>query len=531
MFGPRALELDYPSNGAIVILRPDHPIEQCATRAIYKGGVEGGVEGGVGSGGAGRGAGRGKGERRGGGVRSQRETVTRLLPMPRRYCCTGLHAASRFASRSHFHGGGTGHSWGVKFVFGVLPIDTSSHWQPSPAHAPALPRDPNFNLSARESQAYLATFLLSAQRAPWRGNSSGGSASMLMGFVHQMSAPCAAAPLGNASAAPAPPRCCGHAAFPFEPRVFEACLVDALSQDRLPGYAEGLRWGSGVFFDSATGKPVALVLSFPTDTPFSFQHEEFHGLLQRMDAWSEAELGRAPPQMRGFFSFHASELYALQEGLGMTARSSTFLAALVAGGVLLLLTRNVLIALCATGTIVLIVATVTGILVASGWTLGIIESISLSCGIGMACDFVAHMGYAYAEGMRDKNGGRAELIALALRRMAPAVTAAALSTAAMGGLMWGAATVLTYQLGLVILLLMSLSWVFTFFFLLPLLALAGPLDGVGDIACRSSDCHLWPVRRALTTPSRGRGRLAAGSSQAQVEVPTECATPDSASHQ
>ena len=94
--------------------------------------------------------------------------------------------------------------------------------------------------------------------------------------------------------------------------------------------------------------------------------------------------------MRGFHTFYGVELYALQEGLASTARSSTLLAAALAGVVLLVLTRNALVAAYATCTIVLIVLLVNGVLIASGWTLGIIESISLSCAIGMACDFAGH---------------------------------------------------------------------------------------------------------------------------------------------
>ena len=83
--------------------------------------------------------------------------------------------------------------------------------------------------------------------------------------------------------------------------------------------------------------------------------------------WSATELDSAPPTARGFYSFYGMELYALQQALGATARSSTTLASFVAGAVLLLLTRNAIVALYATATIVLIVIAVTGILVSMGW--------------------------------------------------------------------------------------------------------------------------------------------------------------------
>ena len=47
------------------------------------------------------------------------------------------------------------------------------------------------------------------------------------------------------------------------------------------------------------------------------------------------------------------------------------------------MTRNAVLTLYATSTIALIVLVVTGVLVRLGWRLGIIESVSFSCGIYM----------------------------------------------------------------------------------------------------------------------------------------------------
>ena len=59
--------------------------------------------------------------------------------------------------------------------------------------------------------------------------------------------------------------------------------------------------------------------------------------------------------------------------------------------VLIVVTQNIIVAIYTTLTVLLIMMCVAGILVLMGWEQGIMESIIISCGIGMACDFAAHL--------------------------------------------------------------------------------------------------------------------------------------------
>ena len=98
----------------------------------------------------------------------------------------------------------------------------------------------------------------------------------------------------------------------------------------------------------------------------------------------------------------------------------------IAGVVILLLTSNVLVAAYCALAIGLLIGAVTGIVVLEGWRLGIIESVVFSTAIGMACDFVAHLGFAYRQANRSKAAEtREELVSHAIGRITPAVTAAA----------------------------------------------------------------------------------------------------------
>jgi len=142
----------------------------------------------------------------------------------------------------------------------------------------------------------------------------------------------------------------------------------------------------------------------------------------------------------------------------------------------------VLIAMYTTFTVFLIIITVCGVLKLIGWEQGIMESLIISCGIGMACDFSAHIGFAYRQANEHREGEtRADLARLAIRRMLPALTAAALSTTVMALFMLQAGTVFTIRFGLFITLLMVFGWLYAVFFLVPLLATVGPLGSCGDI--------------------------------------------------
>ena len=86
----------------------------------------------------------------------------------------------------------------------------------------------------------------------------------------------------------------------------------------------------------------------------------------------------------------------------------------------------------------------------------LIESLILSAGIGMAVDFAAHLGFAYRQAnSRGEADTREGLVRLAVRRMAPALTAAAASTATMGAFMSAGGTAFTEKFGFFILVLMS----------------------------------------------------------------------------
>jgi len=291
-------------------------------------------------------------------------------------------------------------------------------------------------------------------------------------------------------------QCCGlsHANFPFEPALFRTCLGEYIS------FSAGRRSDGGVGsagrgYDRLTmqpgmnvwfvgDEPRAMTLVFPTRYMYQETYQPTHDFWTDVQDWTNAALASAPAELHdGFVSVPFSQLnyYSLQVGMSDSSAQSTYIALIIALVVLAIFTRNVLIAIYTTLTVSLIMLTVSGTLSLLGWEEGIMESIIISCGIGMACDFSAHIGFAYRQANIHREAtDRTTLAKLAAKRMGPSLTAAAMSTSVMAAFMCFSSTLFTIRFGIFILLLMSFGWVFALFFLLPLLATIGPLGNCGE---------------------------------------------------
>ena len=445
-----------------------------------------------------------------------------------RYCCVPPNAISQFtlgapgAERPRY----------VALLFGVEPLDDSNVWDPD--RYPKATLKAGTNLTTRAAQVYLRELTEKAHRAPWFKIPSDYEAppeltsqpvwpfntTFEMAFA-LWGRPCSDTQFVldhlNIQNLSLSGRCCGlrRENFPFEPKVFEACLGDlatvfAASETLRTGSfphvaAAGLDYfhvtimpGMGLWFQGEVPKVLTFVL--PTSFFYSESYETTHAFWTTMQAWADPELARAPPELRGgFVSVPYSQLtfYSLQTAMASSSAQSAWIALALACAVLVLFTRNVLVALYATLSILLTMLTVMGILTLCGWKQGIMESMIISCGIGMACDFTAHIGWAYRQANVQRVArDRVVLARHAFKRMAPALTAAALSTGIMGAMMTASGTIFTIRFGVFIVLLQGLGLAFAVFFLLPLLAVAGPLEDCGELRMLFSRCG--PGRRART---------------------------------
>jgi len=435
-----------------------------------------------------------------------------------KYCCSKKQVKFEF----HLGSGDDDGGYPIHFVFGTKMVDNGNKWDPS--DYPTAEFTGGFDPTSQESQKFLLNLCQKVRNASWYEPSSekqtqneawrslpvsasspyGNQSCEIEVMNHWAQQPCGVAPeMGE---------CCGQSGgFPVEPTMFKKCqqgwsyfysktvftrgapernywypngdLVYGVQWPARAGYGSGDHL-SGNWFDPSSGTPKILSLSFMTNISYSQKYDVGKSFYDTMDAWSETALAGAPAGLSGGYWTTGSRLeyYSLQTAMKSSADTSTIIAIVIALSVLLLMTANVMIALFATLTIVLIMGTVSGIVILLGWEQGIIESIIISCGIGMACDFSAHLGFAYRQANLQGKGGRGQLVEDAIERMVPALTSAAFSTGAMGFLMIFAGTVFTQKFGIFICLLMVFGWFFGVFFLLPLLCLLGPTGKTGEIA-------------------------------------------------
>jgi len=151
--------------------------------------------------------------------------------------------------------------------------------------------------------------------------------------------------------------------------------------------------------------------------------------------------------------------------------------------VLLLATGNVLVALYAITTIGAIVMSVLGWCWAvEGWYLGISESIAGIIVIGLAVDYVIHLGHMYLEVGHLGYETRAERWEMALKNMGVTVLAGAVTTLVAGLSMRFCQMTFFLQMSTLISVTIVYSLLFTLFFFMCLLRVAGPEGDCGDVS-------------------------------------------------
>ena len=114
-----------------------------------------------------------------------------------------------------------------------------------------------------------------------------------------------------------------------------------------------------------------------------------------------------------------------QLALQRATYQSGFLALLLAFGVVLGATRNLLVSILSTLAIAVILAWTMGTVVWMGWKLGVMESTNIAILIGISVDFVVHFAHAYLHSHED---GQAARCRHSLTTMGISVVAAALTT-------------------------------------------------------------------------------------------------------
>jgi len=147
------------------------------------------------------------------------------------------------------------------------------------------------------------------------------------------------------------------------------------------------------------------------------------------EKWIKAEQRNAPAGVNKFyFSSFEYWWYDTNGNLFATAFVAAGITLCISGVVVLMYFRSLTLTIYSMGTIAYVLLSTTTILVSLGWTIGFIESICLAILIGISCDFVIHLGHAYA--IPSGTVSSCERTKHALLVMGPSILAASFTTIA-----------------------------------------------------------------------------------------------------
>ncbi|XP_073987713.1 RND transporter family member dispatched isoform X1 [Rhodnius prolixus] len=359
----------------------------------------------------------------------------------------------------------------LRFVWGVLPVDNGDHNDPSSRGS--LQWDKSFDIAARDSQVWLMSFCSKLRSQPFFKPTGGPLLSncFLENFIEWMKRKCDD-PIDKLSRAP----CCESARFPYSRKVFSTCL--ALAANSLyntpaqliasdvagPKFAKKTR--------SGLPKVKALVVEYYSNYSLTTSFKEMDYFFKQVESWTQAEMASAPLGMRnGWFVSHLS-LYDVQRSLARETVAAIIISTISSLVVVCLTTRDLILSIAASITVASIILVTVAILVLFGWKLNIIEAVAISLAIGLAVDFSIH--YVINYRLAPENSNRIEAVRYSLSMMSGPTIMAAFTTAATGILMSPSSVLAYRQIGIFLIVVMCVSWVYASFFLMSLLTLFGP---------------------------------------------------------
>lgn len=287
--------------------------------------------------------------------------------------------------------------------------------------------------------------------------------------------------------------CCEHHKFPYQPNVFESCLPEVISSlYRSPRYifipgAAGPKFERRPHSTIQSNETIntlprirALIIEYESTQPFTTSYKEIANFTASVENWFDRIRQNAPNDMkRGWFT---SELnfYDLQETLStgtITAASIAMISSLI---VLLLFTMNLPVSIYAALTVTFAIFTSIAILVLLGWRLNILESIAASTAVGLGIDFTLHYSINYRlSAMNDRKSATE----YALSRMIGPTAMAALTTGFAGSFMIFSDLIAYVKIGIFLIIVMTVSWVYATFFFTSLLHSIGPQNNFGQLLC------------------------------------------------
>ncbi|KAG8223149.1 hypothetical protein J437_LFUL000572, partial [Ladona fulva] len=428
----------------------------------------------------------------------------------------------------------------MHFVFGVLPIDQGDPLDPSSRvprglEASNLHLDSNFDLSSRQGQRWLLRFCQSIRAQKFYGSNSGPLLSncFIETFKKWMSRRCIdPVVLGMNIFAFCRSPCCESSNFPFSRKVFRKCLLRALAQlhktPHLLFYHKGEAAGPR-FLKTKPHKMIAAVIEYESKIPFTTSFTVMDEFYNSVESWMEEQMKSAPKGLRNgwfvsnlhFYDLQFREYYKcityfsfqIQRTLSTGVLTGVCISLGVSALTLLVFTCNIIRSMLTAISIASATSVTLAVLSLLGWSLGPVESLTLSLAVGLSADFALHYAICHQKSKETsqrflkkcKSSAHCASFISSCRRsikicaqckrsketadsgcsdveegcdidgddggpfVGVPATLAAITTAAAGVLMLPSSVVAYTQVGVFLIVLMVTSWFYSTFFLLSLL--------------------------------------------------------------
>ncbi|XP_014204932.1 protein dispatched [Copidosoma floridanum] len=424
-----------------------------------------------------------------------------------------------YVKRFHFekteHGDGS-EVLPLRFVWGVLPIDNGNYLNPESKGT--LVMDESFNVSDRNSQVWLENFCKDLRTQPFYRSTLGPLLPncFIESLQPWMERPCEDPVDSNVNYLP----CCRNSTFPYEPQILELCAAEAVAEiHRTPSHlwnfkasrsspTVGLKFrkqnttGLNETLDGndtlttmitkAVPEIKAVIVEYDSNFTFSLSYAEMNGFYEEVETWFQEQLSKAPAGMKNGWFVSYLEFYELQRALHQGTIWAIIVSVALTLFVLALVTLNLLVSLYAILAVGAAIIVTVATLILMGWKLNILESIAVSTAIGLAVDFSLHYGVSYRSSTGDN---RIDRIKATLEQMAGPTIMAALTTGAAGAFMLPSQVLAYIQIGLFLIIIMVISWIYATFFLGSILAIAGP-------SSRFAQFHYSNFRRTVFKSNR-----------------------------
>lgn len=345
--------------------------------------------------------------------------------------------------------------------------------------------------------------------------------------------------------------CCETSSPPYEPHIFDECLPHSISSlystprelfipgvagpkfrrhdnnNNLPQTSPSLGVASNRIIttnDLIAGRPPAVsvaaaVVEFESIQANTRPYAEIRQFVATVEAWLEQQRQTAPASMKSVFFVSELDFFDLQNTLASGTWVAVCLSMGIALVVLFAVTLNVMISLYAIVTVTMTICTTVAILVGLGWELNVLESVAVSTIIGLAVDFSLHYGVHYRF---SPERSRLAATRFALRRMIGPTAMAATTTAAAGIFMLPSQVLAYIQIGLFLVVVMLVSWLYATFFLMSVLLVGGPEYGYGQFQYPS--CGSWLCRGGGVFRGRNKGSSSSTSATANKTADSNSGT-------